>query len=105
MKVLTLRAVVRELEREPKELKESIYGALGRLERGERIPMPLCRPLSSVIKGLYELRFSYRAGEYRVFYYIKIRDAIYVIHAAQKKNQKMEDRLIELLKSRIRGII
>ena len=105
MRVLVLQAVVKELEREPKELKESVYGALERLERGDRIPMPLCRPLSSIARGLHELRFSYRAGEYRVFYYLKIKDAIYVIHATQKKSQKLESRLIELLKSRIRSVL
>lgn len=104
MRVLVLQAVVKELEHEPKELKESVYGALGRLERGEHIPMPLCRPLSSIVKGLHELRFSYRAGEYRVFYYLKTKDAIYVIHAAQKKAQKLEGRVIELLKVRIRSL-
>lgn len=104
MEVRILFPVVRDLEGGAHELKESIYGVLGRLESGEIPPMPLCRPLSSIYKGLYELRFSDRAGEYRVFYYIKVADAIYVIHAMRKKMQKLETRVVDLLRSRIRSI-
>ena len=92
------------MKREPDEPKQSVYGTLQRLELGEIIPMPLCRPLYSIAKGLHELRFSDRAVEYRVFYYLKIGDAIYVIHAMRKKTQKMEQRVIELLKQRIRNL-
>lgn len=105
MDVKILHAVARELEKESRELKESIYGVFERLQRGEMIPMPLCRPLFSVEKGLYELRFSCRAGEYRVFYYVKVQDAIYVIHAMKKKTQRIEKKIVSLLKTRIRGLI
>lgn len=104
MEVRIFQAVARELEKEPQELKESVYGVLERLSRGEQIPMPLCRPLFSVERGLYELRFSHIAGEYRVFYYIKVKEAIYVIHAMKKKTQKIEQRTIELLKKKIRRV-
>lgn len=66
--------------------------------------MPVCRPLFSIKKGLYELRFSYQAGEYRVFYYMKIKEALYVIHAMQKKSQKIVPRVRDLLKFRIRSL-
>lgn len=104
MEIRVFPVVAKELKKEPQELKESIYGVFERLERGENIPLPLCRPLFSLLKGLYELRFSYRAGEYRVFYYVKIGDAIYIIHAMKKKTQKLETRVIELLKKRIRSL-
>lgn len=105
MLIKVLPIVAREVEKEPLTLKESIYGVLQQLEKGQAIPVPLCRPLFAIERGLYELRFSYRAGEYRVFYYIKIRDAIYVIHAMQKKRQKIDRRTIALLRSRIRSIL
>ena len=105
MKVLVLPQVAREIEKEAKALKESIFGVFERLDRGEKIGMPLCRPLFAIGKGLYELRFSYEAGEYRVFYYIKIREAIYVIHAMKKKAQKLDGKTIDLLKSRIKSLL
>ncbi len=104
MEVQVLKVVAREIEKEPQELKENIYGVLSRLNQGEKIPMPLCRPLSSIAKGLYELRFSYRAGEYRVFYYIKVGESIFVVHAMKKKSQKIEKRVIDLILSRIRSL-
>lgn len=104
MELKILPQVVREMKDEPTELKQSVFGALERVGRGESIGMPLCRPLPSVAKGLYELRFSYRAGEYRVFYYVKVRDAVYVIHAMRKKSQKMDRRTVDLLHSRIRSL-
>lgn len=100
-----LPQVVREIGNEPFELRQSIYGTLERIGRGESIAMPLCRPLTSIARGLYELRFSCQSGEYRVFYYIRVRDAIYVIHAMRKKSQKIERRTVNLLLSRIRSLI
>lgn len=105
VEIRVLPVVARVLKKESHELKESIYGAFERLEKGENIPMPLCRSLFSVEKGLYELRFSYQAGEYRGFYYIKIGDAIYMIHAMKKKSERLERRIIDLLKQRIRRLI
>ena len=101
MDLKVLPAVAKELKDEPQSLKESVLGAFDRLRQGEIIPMPLCRPLFSVAKGLYELRFSYTAGEFRVFYYVKVGDAVYVIHATKKKTQKLERRVVELLRKRI----
>lgn len=105
MQIRVLPVVATVLRKENRELKESIYGVFERLENGENIPLPLCRPLFSVKKGLYELRFSYETGEYRVFYYIKKEDAIYIIHAMKKKSQKLEKRVIDLLKTRIRNLL
>lgn len=104
MKVIVLDAVAKEMKRESDELKQSVYGVLQRLEMGELIPMPLCRPLYAIAKGLHEIRLSDKVGEFRVFYYMKIGDAIYVIHATRKKTQKMEQRVIDLLKQRIRNL-
>lgn len=105
MKVLVLPQAVREIEKESHELKQSVFGALERLNQGEKIQMPFCRSLPSIAKGLYELRFSDTTGELRVFYYIKIKDAIYVVHAMRKKTQKIEGRVVDLLKARIRSLI
>jgi hypothetical protein len=42
MEMRIFPAVIKELEKEPHDLKESIYGVFERLKRGENIPMPLC---------------------------------------------------------------
>ena len=104
MELRLLPQVAREIKNETPELKQSVFGTLDRIGRGESIGMPLCRPLSSIAKGLYEIRLSHRAGEYRVFYYIKVHEAIYVIHAMRKKSQKLEQRTVSVLLSRIRSL-
>lgn len=104
MKIQVFPQVGKALKKEPDNLKQNIYGTLERLSEGEKIGMPLCKPLPSIAKGLYELRFSYQAGEYRVFYYIKVGDAIYVIHGMKKKTQKIDTPTITLLKNRIRSL-
>ncbi|MBF0104084.1 MAG: type II toxin-antitoxin system RelE/ParE family toxin [Deltaproteobacteria bacterium] len=104
MKTLILPQAAKAVEKEPFELKQSVFGVLERLSDGEEIGMPLCRSLSTIMRGLYELRFSYQAGEYRVFYYIKVGEAIYVVHAMKKKSRKIDTKTIMLLKNRIRSL-
>ena len=104
MRVVVLDVVVKEIKHESHELRQNIFGVLARLELGDIIPMPLSKPLFSIAKGLHELRFSDKVGKYRVFYYIKISHAIYVIHAMRKKTQKIEKKVVELLKKRIGGL-
>ncbi|MGE4234724.1 MAG: type II toxin-antitoxin system RelE/ParE family toxin [Bacteriovoracia bacterium] len=74
------------------------------LMAGKNLTMPISRPLPSIAKGLHELRLSSRAGEYRVFYVIRVDDAIYVLHATAKKTQKTNRRTIDLIKTRIRSL-
>lgn len=104
MEVKILKQVVREIEGESDVLKQDVFGALERLSQGELIGMPMSRPLPSIAKGLHELRFSDKRGEFRVFYYIKLRDAIYVIHAMRKKKQGIDQKTKGLLQFRIRSL-
>jgi phage-related protein len=71
---------------------------------GKRLGMPISRPLPSLGKGLHELRLSGKAGEYRVFYVIKVGDAIYVLHATEKKKQEIDRRTADLIRHRMRSI-
>lgn len=71
---------------------------------GKNLGMPISRPLPSIAKGLHELRLSSQAGEFRVFYVIKVGDAIYIIHAATKKKQALDKKTADLIKKRLRSI-
>ncbi len=104
MDVLVLSQAEKELREAPKDLREDIYSLFDELSLGKSLGMPISTPLPVIAKGLHELRLSGRDGEFRVFYYIKAGDAIYIIHAESKKRQKMVKRTIELLKTRIRRI-
>lgn len=58
------------------------------IARGESIGLPASRPMPSVAQGALELRIKNAAGQYRVFYFVKFREAILVFHAFKKKTQE-----------------
>lgn len=104
MELVVLKQAQRELKRAPPDTIEDIFALFDDLMAGKHLSMPISRPLPSIAKGLHELRLSGRAGEYRVFYVIRVEEAIYVLHATQKKTQKTDRQTIELIKSRIRSL-
>ncbi|MFY7992586.1 MAG: type II toxin-antitoxin system RelE/ParE family toxin [Bacteriovoracaceae bacterium] len=104
MEIVVLRQAEKELKDAPKELMQDIYSLFDELSQGKSLGMPISRPLPSIVRGLHELRLSGKGGEFRVFYFIKIGDAIYIIHAASKKKQAIDKKTIDLLKTRVRSI-
>jgi len=67
------------------------------LEPSDWKPMPLIGP------GVKEIRIHV-LGEWRVIYVAKLRDAVYVLHAFQKKTRKTSQRDIDLARQRCRQI-
>lgn len=58
------------------------------------------KPMPAIGKGVEEIRVWDDSGTYRVIYTAKLADAVYVLHAFQKKTQATAKRDIELAKSR-----
>ena len=52
-----------------------------------------------------EIRLREEGGAYRVIYTAKIADAVYVLHAFQKKSQKTAPADLELAKKRYNKLI
>jgi phage-related protein len=61
------------------------------------------KPLLEVGQGAYEIRVHV-AGEWRVIFVARFADAIYVLHAFQKKTRKTGKPDIELARRRYRQI-
>lgn len=61
------------------------------------------KPVSVVGPGVREIRIHV-LGEWRVLYVAKMSDAVYVIHAFQKKTQQIRKEEIELARQRYRGL-
>ncbi|HEY6874664.1 MAG TPA: type II toxin-antitoxin system RelE/ParE family toxin [Geobacteraceae bacterium] len=61
------------------------------------------KPMTSVGTGVREIRIHV-LGEWRVIYVAKVADAIYVLHAFQKKTQRTRREDIELARRRYRQI-
>ena len=86
------------------DIKSDFVDAVSLLATGENLQMPLSRNLSSIHKGLHELRLKDRSGQVRVFYFMKKNDAIYMLHAIRKKTQELPKNEIETVLKRIKEI-
>lgn len=61
--------------------------------------------MSTIGSGVMEIRLREEGGAYRVIYTAKIADAVYVLHAFQKKSQKTAPFDLELAKKRYNKLI
>ena len=104
MRVIILSVCERELVSFPKEIIGDFLDAVALLDEGLILSMPLSKAMPNIGKNVHELRLKDKSGIYRVFYVLKKRDAIYVVHAFQKKAQKTPKKNIELVRKRIKGL-
>lgn len=63
------------------------------------------RPMQSIGSGVREIRVREAAGVFRVIYVAAFADAIYVLHASQKKTQRTAKRDVDLAAWRLRELI
>lgn len=62
------------------------------------------RPMTSIGSGVMEIRI-HTAGEHRVFFLAKFREAVYVLHAFEKKRQRTSKRDIEIGRARLSELL
>ena len=62
------------------------------------------KPLPSVGRGAHEIRVRDDAGAFRVIYVARFDDAVYVLHAFQKKTRRTSQADIELAAARYKSI-
>ena len=62
------------------------------------------KPMPDVGHGVYEIRVRDRAGTFRVIYVARFDEAVYVLHAFQKKTAKASRLDIEVARRRYRLI-
>ena len=60
------------------------------------------KPMSAVGRGACEIRVRDEAGAFRVIYVAGFEDAVYVLHAFQKKARKTSRADLELARERYR---
>ena len=104
MDVVVLPQCESELKNFPKEVLGNLLDCVAKLRSGILISMPLSRTMPSLGKAIHELRFKDRSGQFRVIYYIKVSDAIYLVHAFKKKTQQTEQKDIKVALQRIKRL-
>jgi phage-related protein len=62
------------------------------------------KPMPSVGLGVREIRIRDEMGAFRILYVTRIEDAVYVLHAFQKKTQRTPQRELELALARLKQI-
>lgn len=63
------------------------------------------KPMPSVGAGVREIRIRDSAGAFRVIYVAHLADAVYILHAFQKKTQKTTAQDIETAATRLRAAL
>ena len=90
-----------DLREFPAEVRKALGGELLRVQNGQA-PVDF-KPLKDVGKGAYEIRVHLH-GAWRVIYVAKFANAVYVLHAFEKKTRKTSQNDMELAKRRYKLI-
>ena len=86
-------------------IKREIGEALRDIQKGLRIGLPLSRPMAAVASGAHELRIKSTTTAIRVFYLVKVADAIVVFHGFQKTTPKTPKQEIAIGQPRLKEIL
>jgi phage-related protein len=84
----------------PADARREVGYQLDRVQRG--LDPDDWRPMRSIGAGVREIRVRERAGAFRVIYVATFADAVYVLHAFQKKTRQTARRDLDLAASRLR---
>ncbi len=83
----------------PKDARQDAGYQLEKVQDGK--PQDEFKPMPSIGKGVEEIRIWDESGTYRVIYTARLQEAVYVLHAFQKKTQVTSQRDIEVAKKRV----
>ena len=94
----------KELKNFPEEVLKDFLDAVAKLKNGLTLSMPLSRKIITSLSHVYELRLKDRTRQYRVIYFIKKKQCIYIVHAFVKKSAKTPKKNLNLTEKRIRRL-
>lgn len=87
----------------PEDVRHDAGYQLGKVQRGEQ-PDDF-KPMPAIGRGVEEVRISEDGGAYRVIYVARRADAVYVLHAFQKKTQATSKKDIDTAKWRFAQLL
>jgi len=82
----------------PEDARHDAGFQLEKVQRGEQADD--FKPIPAVGRGVEEIRVADESGAYRVVYVARHAEAVYVLHAFQKKTQATSKRDIETARKR-----
>lgn len=104
-----IKAARKDFERFPKGAQERVLQALTIAAEGRMAG--IAKPMKGLGPGMYEIALKFQTDAYRTVYAVQMGDAIWVVHAFQKKSRtgiktpKVEIDLIEDRLKRLREML
>jgi phage-related protein len=93
----------KEISNFPREARKAAGFELGAIQQGSSARDS--KPMPSVGPGVQELRVWVQAGTFRVIYLARMEEAIYVLHAFEKKTEKTAQADIDLARERYKELL
>lgn len=87
----------------PEDARHDVGCQLEKVQRGEQ-PDDF-KPMPAIGKGVEEIRVTDDSGVYRVIYFARRMDAVYVLHAFQKETRATSKRDIETARKRLAQLL
>jgi phage-related protein len=100
-----LSGAKKDFEKFPADAQLILRGALTVAAEGGK--SDIAKPFKGVDGGVFEIALPHRGEAYRVLYALKIVDAVWVIHAFQKKSKsgrKTPKIEVDLIRSRLKRL-
>ena len=94
---------LKRLREFPEDARQDTGYQLDRVQRGKQ-PDDF-KPMPSIGKGVEEIRVRNETGAFRVVYTARLAEAVYVLHAFQKKTQATAKRDIDLAVERFKELM
>ncbi|MEM1055682.1 MAG: type II toxin-antitoxin system RelE/ParE family toxin [Bacteroidota bacterium] len=101
--VLFLGSSLEDLRAFPADARQDTGYALHLLQHGDWPPDT--KPMRTVGSGVHEIRVSADGRAFRTLFVAKLDDAIYVLHAFEKKTRKTPQRDLDLARHRYRDLL
>ena len=87
----------------PKNARQAAGRQLARVQKGK--PPDDFKPMHDIGKGVEEIRIREESGIYRVIYTARLADAVYVLHAFQKKTMQTSNQDMEIARKRFKKLM
>jgi phage-related protein len=100
-----IKAARKEFERFPAGARSICLAALTIAAEGSKAD--IAKPMKGMGSGIFEIALPYRGDAFRVVYAIQLGEALWVVHAFQKKSThglKMPRREVDLIRDRLRRL-
>lgn len=100
-----LKGVRRDFEKFPLAVQEEANLALSTAALGRKADT--AKPMKGMSGGVFEIALRHRGDAFRIIYAVQIGDALWVIHAFQKKSKtgiKTPQREIDLIYERLKRL-